>query len=127
MLIDPERSYYYNELVKLLGPEPGSRSVRNLTWSRLDQLTPGYYGSRGADLLLQHMGILFLEELRAFTRVNKIAWRIGVSDFLQHVLVLEAAALLIMDDFPDYGEAEAGQIMKETTRLGELAHPWEDR
>ena len=41
-------------------------------------------------------------------------------------MVLEAATLLIIDDFPECDEEEARRIMKETARLGELAHPCKD-
>ena len=74
--------------------------MRNLTWSRLDELT---LASRDADLLIQHIGVLLLEELEAFTREIAIGRRIGSSQFLEEVIVLEAAALLIGDDFPKCG------------------------
>ena len=66
---------------------------------------------------------MLLEELEAFTRENAIGRRIGSSQFLEEVIVLEAAALLIGDDFPKCDEQEARQILKASARLGELAHP----
>ena len=123
MLINPERSHFYSELVELIGPRPQSSTVHNLTWERLDHLTPGYYGRRGADLLMEHFALSLSKELREFARVNAVAKKLGWAAFVQHVMVLEAATLLIMGDFPGCNEAEARQMLRETAELGAKAHP----
>lgn len=85
-------------------------------------LTPGYYGPRGDQAITEYVMKSFSDLIKARSPVDRLLTsRMGVSGFVQQVLVLEIAALLVQEDFA-CGPAEARAKLEETAAVGELVN-----
>lgn len=89
-------------------------------------LTPGYYGSRGARLMTENLMSAFSRKLRASSATDPlIASGGGVSSYVQAVLVPELAVRLICDDM-SVGMERAKELLEQTSELGELLNEEEE-
>ncbi len=120
---------HYDFLRKILDGAPShyrdrfaeaTRSGRNRTLLRSDiNLTPGYYGIRGLNVMTEQLILELAAQLRERAVKDKLVSARGVAMFLQSVLVPELAVRLIMEDM-DVGEEKARRILEESSAVGEL-------
>ena len=87
--------------------------------------TTGYYGARGARVLMERVTAAFAAELRQRAPSDKLIAAGGVGQFVQEVLVPELAMLLVMEDM-GIGEERAREILKESGAVGDLVHEEDD-
>ncbi|KAG9242982.1 RTC4-like domain-containing protein [Calycina marina] len=84
-------------------------------------LTPGYYGSRGAQLITNNIMREFTRLLKERAVQDRVIMARGPVSFAQTVLVPEVTTLLIMEDMK-VNEEKARQILGESAPLGEILH-----
>ncbi|RDW78081.1 hypothetical protein BP5796_05933 [Coleophoma crateriformis] len=84
-------------------------------------LVPGYYGSRGLRVMQENIMKNFSALLKERAMKDRLISARGVPSFVQAVLVLEVACVLIMEDMK-IEEEEARTVLKDSIRLGELVN-----
>ncbi|PHH78762.1 hypothetical protein CDD82_2857 [Ophiocordyceps australis] len=84
-------------------------------------LTPGYYGPRGFDMMCDYLGEEYKNELKDRARSDRVIAGRGVAAFVQTVLVAELAVRLIKDDM-GVSEEDAREILEESKAVGDLVH-----
>ncbi|OCL10668.1 hypothetical protein AOQ84DRAFT_275659, partial [Glonium stellatum] len=80
--------------------------------------TTGYYGARGARVLMERVTARFAAELRRRAPADRLIAAGGVGQFVQEVLVPELVTLLIMEDM-EVGEEQAREILRESGAIGD--------
>ncbi|MCJ1463289.1 hypothetical protein MMC07_001895 [Pseudocyphellaria aurata] len=96
-----------------------------MSGSSMEGLLPGYYGSRGAKLMMENIMIHFARKLRNLAASNKLLSSGGVSGYVQAVLVPELAVLLVMQDMGT-DEEGARAILRDSIDIGYLLNEEED-
>ena len=91
------------------------RSLKKLT----SNLTPGYYGSRGLQVIAEYVMQNHTRRLKKMAPKDTLMSKRGVAAYVQAVLVQEIAALLIMEDMK-VNEEKAREILDESVLMGEL-------
>ncbi|KAL9125687.1 MAG: hypothetical protein Q9217_005146 [Psora testacea] len=88
-------------------------------------LLPGYYGSRGAKMMVDNIIARFASKLRRLGGSDKIISSSGVSGYVQAVLAPELAVLLVMDDMKT-DEDGAREVLRDSVDIGNLLNEEED-
>jgi len=102
-----------------------SRHSRN-AFHKLDISTvPGYYGPRGAQVIMGHVMARFRTEIKSLAATDNVIPVTGVGAFVQAVLVPELAVMLIKEDM-GVGNTRAREIITESASMGTLVHPEEE-
>lgn len=91
----------------------------------VEDMTPGYYGSRGAKMVVDNIIARFSSKLRRLAGSDKLISAGGVSGYVQAVLAPELAVMLVMDDM-GVDEDEAREILRESVEIGNLLNEEED-
>jgi len=91
------------------------RTLRKQT----SNLIPGYYGSRGLQVISHHVMQNYTHLLKKVAPKDTLIAKNGVAAYVQAVLVFEIATLLIMEDMGVDGE-KAREILDESVVIGEL-------
>ena len=119
-------SFYRNAL------EDSIRAGKNRTLKQtmmqghdLEGLCLGYYGSRGAKMMVDNIIVRFASKLRRLGNSDKLISTSGVSGYVQAVLAPELAVLLVMDDM-NTDEDGAREVLKESVDIGNLLNEEED-
>ncbi|UZO27839.1 uncharacterized protein OCT59_020026 [Rhizophagus irregularis] len=86
--------------------------------SRIESFQPGYYGPRGAIVIAETLRKLFID-----TKILTKSLTIPQTpmEYLQEVLIPEAAVRLIQED-KDITAEKTREIMLESVRFGEYVH-----
>ncbi|KAL6715749.1 hypothetical protein ACLMJK_006710 [Lecanora helva] len=96
-----------------------------MSGNEVEELTPGYYGSRGARIMVENIMARFAPKLRRLAASDKLISSGGVSGYVQAVLVPELAVMLVSDDMK-VDEDEARQILRDSINIGNLLNEEED-
>lgn len=96
-----------------------SKGKRKLIETDWQSHTPGYYGPRGAHVMLETIMRKMANQIRDVGTNDRLIAGGGVSAFAQSVLVPELGVHLVMEDLK-VGEDEARLVMRETVEMGEL-------
>ena len=91
----------------------------------VEDMTPGYYGSRGAKMVVDNIIARFSTKLRRLAGSDKLISAGGVSGYVQAVLAPELAVMLVMDDMR-VDEDGAREILRESVDIGNLLNEEED-
>ena len=91
----------------------------------VEDMTPGYYGSRGAKMVVDNIIARFSSKLRHLAGSDKLISAGGVSGYVQAVLAPELAVMLVMDDMR-VDEDGAREILRESVDIGNLLNEEED-
>jgi len=109
-------SHYRNAFEKLIAAGKG-RSLRKME----SNLIPGYYGTRGLNMISGHVIRELSGLLSARSVHDDLISKRGTTAFVQSVIVPEVAVQLIMEDmFID--DVEARNVLAESSKMGELVH-----
>ena len=84
-------------------------------------LIPGYYGSRGLNVISAHVIDEFSELLSDKSMDDGLISKRGTTAFVQSVIVPEVTVRLIMEDM-SVEEVEARNVLSESSNVGELVH-----
>ncbi|KAI7866861.1 hypothetical protein BDF14DRAFT_1808585 [Spinellus fusiger] len=101
----------------------GTRKARSTmaVMNRFEKTLPGYYGSKGAVLLQNTLNTMFIDS--GYLTKEKSVPQMPL-EYLQQVLVPEAAYRLIRDDLAKKGDTEQDPhiVMNESSEFGSLVH-----
>ncbi|TGJ84305.1 hypothetical protein E0Z10_g4465 [Xylaria hypoxylon] len=86
-----------------------------------DNLTPGYYGPRGLQIMTQFIMRTLSDVIRRRAVEDKLISARSYTGYVQTVLVPELAVRLIMEDI-SVTEEKARDVLKESVEIGELLH-----
>ncbi|PLB41942.1 RTC4 family protein [Aspergillus candidus] len=118
-LLAPDSTSYYRNL---LDSELKSGQAKNfrltLDGSGLENMSCGYYGTRGAAKMLQAVTTRFSRKLRRLAADDNIVKKAGVVPYAQAVLVPELAMRLVKEDMGVDDDA-ARVIIRESIEIGE--------
>ncbi|MCJ1352829.1 MAG: hypothetical protein MMC33_002813 [Icmadophila ericetorum] len=126
-IIKGQESFYRNVFEEKVRKGTG----RTLVQSLMDMgeeagSETGYYGSRGAKVMMDHIITTFSRSLRRLAQTDKlIVSGGGTPSYVQAVLVPELAVSLIMEDM-DLDKEGARRVLSESADLGELVNEEED-
>ncbi|KAI0523774.1 RTC4-like domain-containing protein [Xylaria bambusicola] len=109
---------------KILKERVDSGKSRTLLTSN-DNLTPGYYGPKGLQVMTQFIMRTLSDVLRRRAVEDKLISARSYTGYVQTVLVPELTVRLIMEDM-SVGEERARDVLEESVEIGELLHD-EDR
>ncbi|KAI9812456.1 MAG: hypothetical protein M1827_004687 [Pycnora praestabilis] len=118
-------SFYRNAL------ESSVRGGRNRTLAQsimsgdFHGLTPGYYGSRGARVMMESIMSIFSSKIRKLASTDKIISSGGVSGYVQVVLVPELAVMLVKEDMR-LDDEEARAVLRDSIDVGDLLNEEEN-
>ncbi|KAL9040982.1 MAG: hypothetical protein Q9214_004275, partial [Letrouitia sp. 1 TL-2023] len=88
-------------------------------------LKMGYYGSRGARVIMDYTMSTFASRIRRLAGSDKLINAAGVSGFVQAVLAPELAMLLVKDDM-GVDDEQARVILRDSADIGNLLNEEED-
>ncbi|KAL9119625.1 MAG: hypothetical protein Q9187_003825, partial [Circinaria calcarea] len=122
-----QESYYRNVLEEKVKDGKTRTIVQDLmNLSEKAGSETGYYGSRGARVMMEHLVSSFSSHLRRLGSTDKLVVSSGgVSGYMQAVLVPELTVVLVQEDM-DVDAERARAILKESADLGELVNEEED-
>ncbi|KAK5630014.1 hypothetical protein RRF57_005729 [Xylaria bambusicola] len=109
---------------KILKERVDSGKNRTLLTSH-DNLTPGYYGPKGLQVMTQFIMRTLSNVLRRRAVEDKLISARSYTGYVQTVLVPELTVRLIMEDM-SVEEERARDVLEESVEIGELLHE-EDR
>ncbi|EFW17204.1 hypothetical protein D8B26_003944 [Coccidioides posadasii str. Silveira] len=93
--------------------------------SQFEMMSSGYYGPRGARLMMDAIITKFAAKLRRLGPSDSLMQAAGASGFVQAVLVPELTVMLVKDDM-GVGDETARQIMRESNMIGNLLNDQPD-
>ncbi|KAL2012968.1 hypothetical protein VTN00DRAFT_493 [Thermoascus crustaceus] len=119
-ILEPDypSSYYRN----ILDTDLKSGKARNfrlmLSGDGLERISCGYYGTRGASMMLNAVTTRFSKKLRRLAATDNVIKTAGVTIYAQAVLVPELSVLLVKEDM-NVNDEDARQILRESIDIGE--------
>ncbi|KAL9024814.1 MAG: hypothetical protein Q9196_006239 [Gyalolechia fulgens] len=96
-----------------------------LSGDALEGLNMGYYGTKGARIIMEYIMANFASRIRRLAGTDKLVSAGGVSGFVQAVLAPELAVMLIKDDMR-VDDEQARVVLKESFDVGNLLNEEED-
>ncbi|KAI4171429.1 MAG: hypothetical protein LQ343_004285 [Gyalolechia ehrenbergii] len=96
-----------------------------LSGNASEGLNMGYYGTKGARIIMEYIMANFASRIRRMAGTDKLISAGGVSGFVQAVLAPELAVLLVKDDMR-VDDEQARVILKESFDIGNLLNEEED-
>ncbi|KAJ5278924.1 hypothetical protein N7478_004296 [Penicillium angulare] len=116
-------SYYRNILES--AQKSGQALRLSLTGNNIEAISCGYYGTKGAQKMLDAVMHRFSVKLRRLAKDDSLITKVGVVGYAQSVLVPELALRLIMEDM-DVQTDVAREIMRESIDIGQKLNPQQD-
>lgn len=116
-IIRGEPSHFRRILAESIESGTAARTVQ-----KEGDLSPGYYGVRGFNLMCEYLSSPeFSDALKESAVGDRTISKPGLVTFVSCVLVAELAVRLIQEDM-DVSNREAREIMEESKVVGELVH-----
>ncbi|KAF2965162.1 hypothetical protein GQX73_g8431 [Xylaria multiplex] len=116
-ILEGSQASHYREVLK---ERVDSGKNRTLLTSH-DNLTPGYYGPRGLQIMTQFIMRTLSDVIRRRAVEDKLISARSYTGYVQTVLIPELAVRLIMEDM-SINEESAREVLKESVEIGELLH-----
>lgn len=127
-LLDLSRpSFYRGELKQSInngGVHKAFNSLAEVDSDMSNAVIPGYYGTRGARIIHEHILDTFGDRIRSLATTDAVIPTVGVAGYVQYVLARELAVMLVMDDYnkEDIGEDQARRILLDSVELGQAVN-----
>ncbi|KAH1649199.1 hypothetical protein KXX16_008148 [Aspergillus fumigatus] len=118
ILVPEGNSYYRNVLDTMLKSGKAKNFRLTLAGDALETICCGYYGTRGANKMLQALTARFSRKLRRLAAEDHIVKTAGPVIYAQAVLVPELAVRLVKEDM-GVDVDSARQILRESIEIGE--------
>lgn len=119
-LLVPECSSYYRNLLDSAMKSGKAKNFRlTLSGDGLEDISCGYYGTRGSGKMLQAVTTHFAPQLRRLAAADHIVKTAGVAGYAQAVLVPELAVRLVKEDMKIDDDQSARQILRDSIGIGE--------
>ena len=122
-------SYYQQQLDAQIESSKGKpKALRTyLHTGILDIAKPGYYGPKGEKVMVHVVTTALSSDLRQASKTDKGLRAAGVGPYVTAVLVPELTMRLVMEDMNVHGQEKAREILDESTEVGRLLQPDDDR
>ncbi|KAJ9648317.1 hypothetical protein H2201_000560 [Coniosporium apollinis] len=117
-------SHFRDRLAEKVSKGENRSLMQTLKSGAFEALTPGYYGPKGARVMMDHITKTFSAAIRMRAGSDRLIASGGVSGYVQAVLVPELATRLVIDDM-GIGEARAREVLVESIEIGELLNEQE--
>ncbi|RHZ63393.1 hypothetical protein CDV55_105880 [Aspergillus turcosus] len=118
-ILVPEGSSYYRNVLDTMLKSGKAKNFRlTLAGDALETICCGYYGTRGANKMLQALTTRFSRKLRRLAAEDHIVKTAGPVIYAQAVLVPELAVRLVKEDM-GVDVDSARQILRESIEIGE--------
>ncbi|KAL8932250.1 MAG: hypothetical protein Q9216_006913 [Gyalolechia sp. 2 TL-2023] len=91
----------------------------------LEGLNMGYYGTKGARIIMEYIMATFASRIRRLASTDRLVSAGGVSGFVQAVLAPELAVMLVKDDMR-VDDEQARVVLMESFDIGNLLNEEED-
>lgn len=144
-ILQRRRSSFYRNAFEDVMKSGKERTLHKnmMNEDELEELTPGYYGSRGASMMcvfccvsnfiihslitsrVENIMSRFSLKLRRLTATDKLISSGGISSYVQAVLVPELAVLLVKDDM-SVDDERARNILRDSANVGNILNEEED-
>lgn len=122
MIKHPEALWFRKEMEERNKRGKDRTIMQHLKHEGMQGIGVGYYGQRGGDIMADYITRNFAADLRDRAGSDKIMSSRGTTAYIQMVLVLELATLLIKED-KNVDTETARRIMSQSTTTGELLNP----
>ncbi|KAL9015420.1 MAG: hypothetical protein Q9185_007179 [Variospora sp. 1 TL-2023] len=96
-----------------------------MSGSNSEDLKRGYYGTKGARMIMDHLMSRFAARIRRRAATDKLVSAAGVAGFVQAVLAPELVVMLVKDDM-QVDEEQARVVLEESSEIGHLLNEEED-
>ncbi|KAK2773140.1 hypothetical protein FQN53_004254 [Emmonsiellopsis sp. PD_33] len=133
---------YYSELDKILtckrtsfyrnalessgaGSKRGNLRLTVNDEDGMEKISTGYYGPAGAKKMMDAIIGHFAVKFNSLAPSDNLIKAVGVSGFVQSVMVPELAVMLIKEDM-GVGDSEARQVMRDSMQIGNLVNEQPD-
>ncbi|EXJ88134.1 hypothetical protein A1O1_05062 [Capronia coronata CBS 617.96] len=121
-------SYYLEQLDEKIRAAKGNRKAVKLYLNQgiVDIAKQGYYGPRGARVMVGAITTELTKTLNGALRSDSTLRAAGVGGYVSAVLVPELTARLVMEDMGLPSSEEARDVLDESSRIGALLNPDDD-
>ncbi|OQV06985.1 RTC4-like domain-containing protein [Cladophialophora immunda] len=121
-------SYYLDQLdAKIKAAKGNRRTIRNyLNEGLIDIAKPGYYGPKGARIIVQAITESLSKTLNKALQSDPALRAAGVGAYVSAVLVPELTLQLVMEDMKLPTAKEGRKVLDESTDIGVLLNPDDD-
>jgi hypothetical protein len=120
-----EKSVYRDKLEQNARTGSNRNLLSAIMTEEFKDSTTGYYGARGARVMMEYITKAFAPQIRKLAPTDKAIASGGMSKFVQSVLLPELVIQLVMDDMK-VGKERAKEIIKESGEVGDLVHEEDD-
>ncbi|KAI0203933.1 RTC4-like domain-containing protein [Astrocystis sublimbata] len=116
-ILEGTQASHYRELLRERVESGKNRTLL----TNNDNLTPGYYGPRGLQVMTGYILGKFSDVIRRRAVEDKVISARTYTGYIQTVLVPELAVRLIMEDM-SVNEGEARDVLEDSIEIGELLY-----
>ncbi|KAK2825717.1 hypothetical protein FQN49_007435 [Arthroderma sp. PD_2] len=121
-ILSPENDSFYRKSLSSSTRDRKKQGNFRLTInSELEKMSAGYYGARGARTMMEAIIDRFAPKMRQLVLCDPLIQAVGVSGYVQAVLVPELTTMLVKEDM-NVGDERARDIMKESMDIGDLVN-----
>ncbi|KAF2806954.1 uncharacterized protein BDZ99DRAFT_448593 [Mytilinidion resinicola] len=120
-----EKSAYRDKLEQSVRTGSNRNLLSAIMTDEFKQSTTGYYGARGARVMMEYITKTFAPQIRRLAPTDKLISSGGMSKFVQSVLLPELVIRLVIDDMK-VNEERAKEIIGESGEVGDLVHEEDD-
>ncbi|PYH43293.1 RTC4 family protein [Aspergillus saccharolyticus JOP 1030-1] len=122
-ILEPESSSFYRNILDTKLKSGEAKNFRlDMHGEGLEDISCGYYGTRGATKMLERIMVRYARKLRRLGSEDQIVNTAGVAGYAQAVLVPELAMRLVKEDMK-VDDDQARQILRDSMELGEAMNP----
>ncbi|KAJ5929127.1 hypothetical protein N7454_006975 [Penicillium verhagenii] len=119
--LNPEEPSYYRNILD--SAHKAGKSLRlTLDDDVIENISCGYYGSKGAQIMLHVVMDRFAVRLRRLAKIDTLVAKMGIAGYAQSVIVPELATRLIKQDMGVVAGI-AREIMRDSIEIGEKLNP----
>ncbi|KAM5443702.1 hypothetical protein MferCBS31731_001476 [Microsporum ferrugineum] len=126
-ILSPESDSVYRKILKSSARDRNQQgNFRfSITNSELEKISTGYYGARGARNMMEVIIARFAPRVRELALSDSLVQAVGVSGYVQAVLVPELTTMLVKEDM-GVDDEEARQIIQDSMEIGDLLNQQPD-
>ncbi|KAI9680033.1 MAG: hypothetical protein M1817_005049 [Caeruleum heppii] len=126
VLMGERKSWFRDRLEERIRTGRERTLRQSMANAGLEGLTPGYYGTRGARIMMDSIMSAFSAQIRRLAATDKTISTGGVTGFVQTVLVPELAVMLVREDMHLNDDERARTMLRESVDVGELLNEEKD-
>ena len=127
-ILQRKRASFYRNAFEDSTKKGNDRNLKHnlMTGGSIDDMCTGYYGTRGARIMMETIMSRFASKIRRLSASDKLISSGGITGFVQAVLVPEMAVLLIQDDMDIKDQEDARTVLRDSVDVGRILNDEED-